>query len=213
MSLRHRSATTRFRDRCRPIATTQQRPNSGVGRIAFITIAVFLTALSSSRLSNAEGKQPCSASMPTNPQGHWWSYRVIDGRKCWYEGKPGLSKSLLQWPQEMPAEVAQAAPKAITRTAPEQPRHALESRAWAPNAQVPIDAETFRERWRAGRLIEDGALAEEPARINEAPDDDSKPPLSKADRLPLPSRDGGQPKAVGTFVIAPNPPGPAPGPK
>jgi hypothetical protein len=140
--------------------------------------------------------------MPSKAQGQWWSYRIIDGRKCWYEGKPGLSKSLLQWPQEeMPA---QPAPEAVARTAPEQPRNPLKSRAWAPNAQAPIDAETFRERWRAGKLLEDGALAEEPARMNETSDVDSKPPLAKADRLPLPSLAGRPPKPVGTLVIAPN---------
>jgi hypothetical protein len=209
MSLRHRRATIRFRDRGRPIAAAQQPPNSGGRRLAFITIAVFLTALSSSRVSNAESKQPCSEAMPSKAQGHWWSYRIIDGRKCWYEGKPGLSKSLLQWPQETPAQLA---PEAVTRTAPEQPRE----RARAPNAQSPMDAETFRERWRAGRLIEDGALSEEAAAITDrpvTPDDDSKPPLSKADRLPLPSLSGRQPRAIGTLVIAPNPPGPALGQK
>src|SRR5215467_5737684 len=139
MSLRHRSATTRFRDRGGPIAATLQPANSGVRRLAFITVAVFLTALSSSGVSKAQGKQPCSAAMPSNPQGRWWSYRIIDGQKCWYEGKPGLSKSLLQWPQGLPAQVA---PAVAARTAPEQPRAALESRARAPNAQAPIDAET-----------------------------------------------------------------------
>jgi hypothetical protein len=210
MSLRHRSTTTRFRGCCGPSAATKQPSNSGLGRLAFITIAVFLTALSSSRLSSAQGKQPCSAAMPSNPQGQWWSYRIIDGRKCWYEGKPGVSKSLLQWPQEMPAQVA---PATVARTAPEQPRDPLESRAWAPNAQAPMDAETFRERWRARRLIEDGVLAEEAAPITDRPvtlDDDSKPPLAKADRLPLPSWGSSQPKAVGSLAIAPNP---NPGPK
>ena len=207
MSLRHRSTTTRFRGCYRPSAATKQPSNSGVGRLACITIAVFLTALSSSRLSSAQGKQPCSAAMPSNPQGQWWSYRIIDGRKCWYEGKPGVSKSLLQWPQEMPAQVA---PATVARTAPEQPRDPLESRAWAPNAQPPTDPETFGERWR---VIERGSFAEEAAPVSDGPvtlDEDGKPPLAKADRLPLPSWGSSQPKAVGSLVIAPNP---NPGPK
>jgi hypothetical protein len=28
--------------------------------------------------------------------GHW-AWRMIDGRKCWYEGKPGMSKDHLRW--------------------------------------------------------------------------------------------------------------------
>ena len=35
----------------------------------------------------------------------YWSYRLIDGRKCWYEGKPMLSKSSLHW---SPARTAKA---------------------------------------------------------------------------------------------------------
>jgi hypothetical protein len=46
--------------------------------------------------SVAHAKQ-CSVEPPSNPRS-FWSYRLIDGRKCWYEGKPMLSKSLLEWP-------------------------------------------------------------------------------------------------------------------
>jgi hypothetical protein len=42
----------------------------------------------------AQAKQ-CSAEQP-DTKAHW-SYRLIDGRKCWYEGENGLSKSLLHW--------------------------------------------------------------------------------------------------------------------
>ena len=44
--------------------------------------------------------QQCSVARPSNPDGHYWSYRIIDGRKCWYEGRPMLSKSLLRWPAQ-----------------------------------------------------------------------------------------------------------------
>jgi hypothetical protein len=29
--------------------------------------------------------------------GGYWAWRMIDGRKCWYEGKPGMSKDKLRW--------------------------------------------------------------------------------------------------------------------
>src|ERR1043165_901139 len=47
--------------------------------------------------TSAQAKQ-CSAERPSNAR-TYWSYRLIDGRKCWYEGKPMLSKSLLHWPE------------------------------------------------------------------------------------------------------------------
>src|SRR5258705_12589877 len=52
-------------------------------------------------MQTAQAKQ-CSAAMPPDPQGHW-SYRFIDGRKCWYQGENNLSKSLLQWPEQTSA--------------------------------------------------------------------------------------------------------------
>ena len=51
-------------------------------------------------MPTARAEQKCSAAMPSNPRGHW-SWRLIDGRKCWYEGKPMLSRSLLEWPQQV----------------------------------------------------------------------------------------------------------------
>jgi|RhiMetdeSRZDD1v2_1073273.scaffolds.fasta_scaffold01566_16 hypothetical protein len=29
--------------------------------------------------------------------GGYWAWRMIDGRKCWYEGRPGISKDSLRW--------------------------------------------------------------------------------------------------------------------
>src|SRR6202790_2310421 len=49
-------------------------------------------------LNTANAKQ-CSEAVPSNPQGHW-SFRLIDGRKCWYEGENNFPKSLLQWPEQ-----------------------------------------------------------------------------------------------------------------
>src|SRR6059036_1142550 len=66
-----------------------------------IVLAACIAALSSSSIgmTTAQAKQQCSVAVPSDTHGQWWSYRLIDGRKCWYEGKPGLSKSLLEWPK------------------------------------------------------------------------------------------------------------------
>jgi len=38
------------------------------------------------------------ACQTSKPAGHGsWAWRVIDGRKCWYEGAVGMDKSLLHW--------------------------------------------------------------------------------------------------------------------
>jgi hypothetical protein len=31
-------------------------------------------------------------------RGYHWAWREIDGRRCWYEGQPGMAKSELHWP-------------------------------------------------------------------------------------------------------------------
>jgi hypothetical protein len=67
-------------------------------QIPSIALAAFIATLISVGMPIAQAKQQCSASMPSTPQ-RWWSYRFIDGRKCWYKGKPMLSKSLLEWPK------------------------------------------------------------------------------------------------------------------
>jgi len=50
-------------------------------------------------MQTAQAKIECSAALPAHPQGHW-SYRLIDGRKCWYEGENNFPKSLLQWSEQ-----------------------------------------------------------------------------------------------------------------
>jgi hypothetical protein len=185
-------------------------------QISSITLAAFLTALSPIGFPTVQAKQQCSA-MPPNPQGNWWSYRLIDERKCWYEGKPGLSKSLLEWPKDAPAQ--RASGEEIVSTAPEKPRSPLESQAWAPSshAQVPAapravstDPDTFETQWSARATVE--------TRPNEAtsvalwpvaPDDGDGPPLRKADKLQSPYFDGSQPKSIRTLVIIPDWPLPA----
>jgi len=145
--------------------------------------------------------------MPSNPQGHWWSYRLIDGRKCWYEGKPGLSKSLLEWPVEVSAPPASG--EEIASTVPGKARNPLNSQAWAPNSQAwtPSDPDTFEARWRA-------RTAEEAASVTEAgpatPGVDGGPPLKKADRLQSPYFDSIQAKVTRTLVIVPDQPLPGP---
>jgi len=64
--------------------------------VCVLTVAFFCSA------APALAKQ-CSAERPSDAR-TYWSYRLIDGRKCWYEGKPMLSKSLLNWPATQTAQ-------------------------------------------------------------------------------------------------------------
>ncbi|MFX8620590.1 hypothetical protein ABTM24_20545, partial [Acinetobacter baumannii] len=69
--------------------------------ISSIAALSFFAALAVTGLATVQAKQRCSAAA-----GHtgYWSWRMIDDRKCWYEGKPMLSKDLLEWAAPAAAE-------------------------------------------------------------------------------------------------------------
>ena len=109
------------------------------------------SALSSSGMPAAQAKQQCSSARPTNSHGYW-SWRLMDGRKCWYEGKQGLSKSLLEWAKEksVPGAVSEKpgnpiarAPKGNTRETSEQPGSGKEvAGAITEEPENPFDSKT-----------------------------------------------------------------------
>jgi len=106
-------------------------------------VACVIAAFSPVAVPHAQAKQQCNIAMPSNLHSGWWSYRIIDGRKCWYEGKPGLSKSLLEWSTETSSrrpsneEFAKAAPT-------ENSSNPMDAQASAPT-----DLITFDVLWRA----------------------------------------------------------------
>ena len=66
---------------------------------------------------------------------------MIDGRKCWYEGKPMLSKSLLEWPAETPAQPD--SDRELASAPSEKHRDPMDAQARAPD-----DSDTFEALWR-----------------------------------------------------------------
>jgi|SRR6266850_5900949 len=105
--------------------------------------AVCISALVPIGMLTAQAKVPireCSAS-PSKTQGHW-SWRLIDGRKCWYSGKTVISKSLLRWPA---AALAQAKVKVVPPVSV-----VTEKRSGPMDAQARmLDDDSFESRWRA----------------------------------------------------------------
>src|SRR5437870_13056739 len=90
----------------------------GAGVVSVLAVASFFSA------TPAQAKQ-CSTERPSNAR-TYWSYRLIDGRKCWYEGKPMLSKSLLHWPA---AQTAQTNPRREPKVLPASQDKLLDARA------------------------------------------------------------------------------------
>ena len=90
----------------------------------------------------------CSAAIPPNPQGHW-SYRLIDERKCWYQGENNLSKSLLEWPEQTSA----LSPSSQTESLPDEElmppvKETVSASSAKHNNQSKPDSDSFDARWR-----------------------------------------------------------------
>ena len=58
-------------------------------RILILGVALFASASSAQAIE-------CSADLPAVRNGHW-TYRIVDGRKCWYAGRTVLPRSSLRW--------------------------------------------------------------------------------------------------------------------
>ena len=116
-------------------------------QILLVFFAACIAVLMPTGVANAKAME-CSVARPSSAQGYW-SWRLIDGRKCWYAGKTMISKSLLQWP-------AKASVQAKADTAPVPVTVATEKRSDPLDAQARLldYANSFEARWRA-RAITD----------------------------------------------------------
>lgn len=87
----------------------------------------------------------CAAELPTVRKGHW-TYRIVDGRKCWYAGRASIPKSSLRWVKRErdPSPVnAKAEMSSIDRADFTDPEDG--SCCWPPATKD----ESFETRWRA----------------------------------------------------------------
>jgi hypothetical protein len=109
--------------------------------ISSLVLAVCIPTFSLVWMPIAQSKQQCSAATPANQHGYW-SWRIIDGRKCWYEGKPMLSKSSLEWPAQTSAQPDTS--RELASAGAQKLGDPLNSQAWEPTA-----SDTFEGLWRA----------------------------------------------------------------
>jgi hypothetical protein len=87
----------------------------------------------------------CRTEAPSGAS-EYWSWRIIDGKKCWYPGRPGISKANLYWPKTGEPTTGQG--RAFETVEPYGPPSLpdLESDLSRPNGNT-----TFKERWPSGR--------------------------------------------------------------
>lgn len=106
-------------------------------QFSFIPLADRIATFLLIGMPTAQAKQQCSAVMPPNPR-EYWSWRLIDGRKCWYEGKPMLSKSLLEWPVRISTQARPT--EELASALIEKPSDPIGSEEWTPSRQNTFDA-------------------------------------------------------------------------
>jgi len=124
-------------------------------QILLVFFAACIAVLMPTGEANAKALE-CSVARPSSAQGYW-SWRLIDGRKCWYAGKTMISKSLLQWPAKASVQAkADTAPVRVTVVPVTVVPVATEKRSDPLDAQARLleYANSFEARWRA-RAITD----------------------------------------------------------
>src|SRR5262249_45346664 len=75
--------------------------------------------------------------------GRHWAYRIVDGRECWYPGRPGKPKNELLWGRGVTLSAHQTVDQPQAETEPSEPPSHL--------AAPPEKAETTEampEKWR-----------------------------------------------------------------
>jgi len=77
--------------------------------------------------------------------GRHWAYRIVDGRECWYPGRPGKPKNELFWDRGITPSARQPLDQPEAETEPAEPPSQL---AAAPPDQ-PDTPEPMPEEWRA----------------------------------------------------------------
>src|SRR4249920_1680613 len=80
-------------------------------RVTKVGLSIAVAALLISSGASATECQPSAGH-----DGKWWSYRIVDSKRCWYQGRPGRSKDLLQWARQSP-------PPVVTRPDPGDSPH------------------------------------------------------------------------------------------
>src|SRR5215471_12451274 len=152
------------------------------------TWALFAVLISGALIDVAHGgdRVECEPQRVTG-DGHYWAYRIIDGRECWYPGRPGKPKNELYWVRGTTPSARQTVDQPGTETVPSEPP----SRLVAAPPEKPEIAEAMPAEWRATAADQLLALTccwpelEEPALLPQPTLKGGEPPAWPLALLPL----------------------------
>ena len=101
--------------------------------------------------TTAFGALECQPEAPSGHTAHW-SWRNIDGKRCWYPGRPGMAKTNLRWTQASPPTLARGSDEAGRTSAAAQHGLRVPARAGTEEALLEsywpaLEPAPFNERW------------------------------------------------------------------
>jgi hypothetical protein len=110
------------------------------------TFALIAVMISGALIDLARGGDlvECELQRVTGDERHW-AYRIVDGRECWYPGRPGKPKNELFWDRGSTPSARQPLDQPEAETESSEPPSQL---AAAPPEQ-PETPEPMPEEWRA----------------------------------------------------------------
>jgi hypothetical protein len=125
-----------------------------MGRSRAVPIGAFIVVLiSGAPIDLARGGDlvECEPQRVTG-DGRHWAYRIVDGRECWYPGRPGKPKNELFWGRGTTLSAHQTVDQPETETEPSEPPSRFvgappeqpETTEAMPGAQLPPTKEAGR---------------------------------------------------------------------
>src|SRR5262249_44706156 len=130
-----------------PIRTRSPASLDGMRRSrAALTGALIAAVISGALIDLARGgdRVACELQRVTG-DGHYWAYRIIDDRECWYPGRPGKPKNELYWGRATTPSARQT----VDQPEPETETEPFEPRLVAAPQEKPQIAEAMPAEWRA----------------------------------------------------------------
>jgi len=157
----------------------------GRGRAAGALIAVLI---SGALIDVARGGDlvECEPQRVTG-DGRYWAYRIVDGRECWYPGRPGKPKNELFWDRGITPSARQGVDQREAETEPSEPT----SRFVSASPEQPETTEAMPEQWHASAADQLLALTccwpelEEPAPLPQLTPQEGQSPAWPLALLPL----------------------------